>query len=168
MKTLNPTERRVLMHLQNMSPEKPFYPYISRKLKQIPTPETVRTIISDLLSQGKDHPDSMRNILGFDIFSLMGKKIFTTDQVNKILQDAGYAWRVYNCVAFPGLEAKWLSCVGACTAIPGMVWVDSELNRYLRLGNGQIFACSSLDLQSMPERDKVNLRAELTGKTDRI
>lgn len=130
------------------------------------TPRNATHFISELVSQGKDNPDTMAQILGFNIFKYLGMKVFTTDEINAQLQQAGFAYRVLGQTPWTDVKAEWVGIVGYNLKPYCMTLVDSRFNRYLKFANGQIFVCTSEDLKGLSHRDETVLKARLTGQID--
>lgn len=132
-----------------------------------PTIHNFRELLKNLLSQWADNPDVMRNILGFDLPSIFGMKKFSIDSVNYELAAGLLPFRVVEEVEVTG-PADWVAEAGSFIypKLNGFIYVDSAFNRYVRLGNGQMFRCTNIDLTSMSDHQKHVLFSYFTGLID--
>lgn len=132
------------------------------------TVKNFRQLVCDLLSQWEDNPNIARACLGFDLPQTLKMKAFTSDSINKELSAGGYVFRAVGEVPEINAAAQWAAQAGifSIMEVSGTVYVDNLLNRYIRLSNGQIFHCSNLDLTSLPDLDKTQLVAYLSGLID--
>lgn len=134
-------------------------------------PEALRRRINEILIAWRDNPSGMRKLLGFDLPEILNMKFYTTDEINDALAGYGYQYRVVDELKHTDRTAEWIADAGVLVlpTTMGMVRIDSNLNRYLTLTRGrvpQIFECTNGDLLALPELDKTNIRAYLTGLID--
>ncbi|HYH14641.1 MAG TPA: hypothetical protein VD794_05460 [Flavisolibacter sp.] len=164
---LSTQESKVYKQLKNAKGTSPVLAYIKDSFK-LPTVEKVKAVIADLVSQGRNNPDAMAQLLGFDIYKIMGIKIFTIETINQALSKRGFAWRALNATLCTSLTADWVSFqrLGQVGHLRFTELIDSEFNRYIKFANGQLFRCSSGDLRSLAARDKTAIRSYLTDEID--
>jgi hypothetical protein len=164
---LSTHEIDVFHRLQRMKPAGILGSYIAFACKK-PTAPNVRRLILTLLEQYQDNPKLMDRALGFDLPKLLNVKLYTVEALNKQLSDMGYAYRATGTATATSKDAQWMAQSGYFS-LPdgaGTVYVDNRLNRYIRLSNGQLFACTNADLVGMPDRDKQNILSYLSGLID--
>lgn len=127
-----------------------------------------KALIYQLKSQWNDCPRGMFQALGFNLNQILTMKFYTVEQLNNLLADAGFIYRVIEESTTIGTGADWVAKSGYAILKDGImnVYTDSNLNRFVKLGNGQIFACSNTDLVSMNDYDQQIIKAYLTGLID--
>lgn len=164
---LSTNELHALLHLSQIKGRSIWHQQIKAELTE-PTPSKVRELLSQLLCGVRDDRREMIRLLGFDLLSVLNMKMYTDSEVNQLLGYAGQPFRALLEIKFTDQSAMWLSQGGfvQLDEIAATIWVDSDLNRFLRLANGQIFECTSRDLTSLSGLEKQNLRAYLTGIID--
>lgn len=164
---LSHNEKQAFIHLHSVSPRTHYGIAIHEILKQ-PSQDRIRGLFSELVSQLRDDPPQMLKLLGFDLLKTLNMKIYEPQDLNRAISSMGYAYRVTEEIRWTSDAALWVSPAGYFTLpeAAGTVYVDSDLSRFIRLSNGQIFACSSTDLSSLSDLDKINFRAYLTGLID--
>lgn len=133
-----------------------------------PSVYAIKSLFAQLLNQWKDDPGVMRNILRFDLPKTLKMTFFTVEELNAELAKQGYSYRAIREMRFTDHSAAWCapSGYGTLKNAAMTVYTDSNLKRYVRLGNGQLFECTNADLVALPMREKENLSAYLTGLID--
>jgi hypothetical protein len=164
---LSKREKEVLDHLKHIRRNTQWGICILEAIKN-PSVARVRGIISELLSQWRDDRRAMMKILGFDLPKILDVKFYKPQDINDCLINLAYPYRVIEEVRHTDWKADVCSHAGYFNMpnSAATVYVDSNLNRYIRLSNGQLFSCSNTDLISLHEPEKINLRAYLTGLID--
>jgi hypothetical protein len=163
---MTPKEKTALALLRQVEPTTLWGISIHAALQNF-TMATFTELINNLRSQWADNPDVMRKILGFDLPSIFGMKKFSVDSINSELQGGLMGFRAEEEVTVTE-TALWVAEAGSFIypKVNGFIYVDSELRRYVRLGNGQLFKCTNTDLTSQTEHQKKVLRAYFTGLID--
>lgn len=130
--------------------------------------DTFLNLLVELLQAWQDNPVRMLKALGFNLPSVLKMKFYSVNDINQVLSENRHVYRVLYSITATSKVADWCAQAGYLTAgnIVATVYVDSELNRYLRLSNGQLFECSNADLVGMPEIDRVTILAYLAGTID--
>lgn len=160
---LNPNETAAYYHLTR-APRS----IVTLAMAETKTPDTFRSYLAGLLEAWRDNPRNMLNALGFNLPAILNMKFYNLEQINDRLADRRFAFRVLSETTATTKDAVWVALADYFQAdqIVGTVYIDSSLNRYVRLANGQLFHCSNADLLGMPEIDRVNIRAYLLGIID--
>jgi hypothetical protein len=160
---LNANEQAVYSHLAN-APRS----LVKLSFESVATPDSFRDLLRNLLEAWRDNPRGMLNALGFNLPSVLKMKFYSLEDVNQILGENRHVYRAMAETTATSKESAWLALAGYLKAgnLVATVYIDSSLNRYLRLSNGQLFECSNADLVGMPEIDRVNIRAYLLGIID--
>lgn len=164
---LSPGEREAVKHLQQVKYED-FMGIFIRSAFIEPTAAKFRELIYNLVQAYRDDRVVLGKMLGFDLLTVMNMKLYTEKEVNGFIAGLGYPYRLVEQLRYTHEDSLWLSRSGMfnMAETEAIVWLDNNLIRYIRLSNGQIFRCSSTDLTTLPELDKINLRAILTGVID--
>lgn len=164
---LSPAQQQAVKHLQQIKSDD-FMSIFIRSAFIEPTAAKFRELLYNLVQAYRDDRVVLGKMLGFDLLTVMQMKIYTEKEVNGFIASLGYPYRVVEQLRYTHEDALWLSPSGMFNMAEtvGIVWLDNNLIRYIRLSNGQIFRCSSTDLTTLPELDKINLRAILTGVID--
>jgi hypothetical protein len=134
----------------------------------VETRDSFRNLLTELLQAWQDNPREMLKVLGFNLPSVLKMKFYSIQDVNQILSDNRHVYRVLSETTATSKDAHWTAQAGYLHIgqLIATVYIDSVLNRYLRLSNAQLFECSNADLLGMPEIDRVNIRAYLLGIID--
>lgn len=161
---LTKNEQAVYQHLQ--AAPKSYYKLALPE--SLVSRDTFRDYLNSLLEAWRDNPRNMLTALGFNLPKVLSMKFYSLDDINRHLGKNGFAWLVLEEITCTTKDAAWLAQADFMHVheAAGTIYIDSSLNRYLRLGNGQLFRCSNTDLTAMPEIDRVNIRAYLLGLID--
>lgn len=94
--------------------------------------------------------------------------IYTVEQLNEKIAGMAYVYRIIKEVEETDRDADWLGRAGLFHLADccGAVWVDSFLDRYIVLTNGQCFVCTNTDLTTKTAGEQTNIRAILSGLID--
>lgn len=93
---------------------------------------------------------------------------YTLEELNEKLSGLAYPYRIVLEVEVTSWAAHWLGRAGFfdLNDCSGGVWIDSNLDRYIILTNGQIFQCSNTDLTTLSAVEKMNIKGILSGLID--
>lgn len=160
-------EKRAFIMMRGMKMNT-YYGHSYQMIAANPTSQGIKLLISHMLEQAKDAPQETRQALGFDLPKLLKVKFQKLQTLNADFANQGFAYRAMREVMATDHTAEWVARASffSLKGFHGTVYVDSKLQRYVRLSTGQLFECTSGDLQGMPEIDKTNIRAYLTGLID--
>lgn len=164
---LSHNERRAIECLEQIEGRTALHTMIRDTISSL-TVDKARELISNLVRSCRDDRREMMRLLGFDLITVMNMKIYTVQDLNQYVGHIGRPYRIVEEIQHTPEGPKWLSASGFFHIGDWMatVWLDDDLKRYVRLSNGQLFICSNLDLTSLPDLEKINLRAILTGVID--
>jgi hypothetical protein len=144
---------------------------VSHVIRQQIETDSVRTqkeLLQTLLNQWFDNPSYMDGVLGFNLPKILKLKIYTLEEFNQQLDKLGTPYRVLDVTTRTSNRSAWIAAADYFV-LPdgaGTVYVDNLLNRYVKLSNGQLFICTNADLLGLPEIEKKNKLAYLTGLID--
>jgi hypothetical protein len=164
---LSHTETEAINRLKQVADHGLFSQVIRRKVGS-ENPQEKKELLETLLNQWFDNPTYMDGVLGFNLPKILKLKIYTLEEFNQQLHQLGAAYRVLDVTTRTDKRSTWIAAADYFV-LPdgaGTVYVDSLLNRYVKLSNGQLFICTNADLLGLPEIEKKNKLAYLTGLID--
>jgi hypothetical protein len=142
-----------------------FYGLAIQSVIENPTVSRIRKLIAEFIEQARDNPGHMYDALNFDLPNMFKVNLYTPERLNEELRFFGFAYRAVRIVPYTDKDAVWCAPAG-CFVVEGCAattYVDSNLKRYIKLGNGQLFECTNTDLSSLSERGKADIIDHLTG-----